>query len=180
MAFTTGPMQAQEAGAAAELWRAYMTESYGVAGDMTAAVFVRDGLGARFHTMLARDAGGAAVGVAAWWATYDVHHAVGGGEIPDMFVARPYRGSGVAVQLIAAVARQVRADGGLFLRGPATMENADRLMRSGRLNGAFAVVNVYWAAGLFDALADNADAGIRTLARSLAAAAPATPQVGSD
>jgi GNAT superfamily N-acetyltransferase len=166
-------MQASEAGAVADLWRAYMTEQYGVAGDMTAEVFLRGGLGARFNTVLARDPGGAPVAVAAWWPTYDLHHAVSGGEIPDMFVARPHRGSGVAVQLIAAVAREVRAGGGIFLRGPATPENAQRLTRTGRLNGAFPLVNVYWAAELFNALADDADAGIRTLARSLAAAKPA-------
>jgi len=172
MPFTTGPMQAREAEAVAALWRTYMTELFGAPGQMTAAVFERDGLGARFNTMLARDERGTPVAAAAWQPTYDLHHGVGGGEIADMFVAQPARGSGVAVQLIAAVARAVRDDGGVFLRGPATAQNAERLMRSGRLNGAFPLVNVYWADALFDALADNADAGPRTLARRIAAAAP--------
>ncbi len=102
--------------------------------------------------------------------TYDAHHGVRGGEIADMFVARPGRKRGVAVQMLAAVARRVRDRGGVFLRGPATPQNAERLTRRGHLSGAFPLVQVYWAERPFETLADNADADARTLARRLALA----------
>ena len=65
--------------------------------------------------------------------------------------------------------------GGVFLRGPATPQNAQRLARRGYLSGAFPLVNVYWGLGLFDTLADNGGADARTLARRLAAAADGAP-----
>ena len=170
MPFTVAPMQRRDAEAVAGLWRAYMTELYREAGHMTSEVFLRDGLGAAFDTLVAKGADGSPVGVAVWWMTYDVHHGARGGEIPDMFVEPSARGLGVAVQLIAAAALQVRERGGVFLRAPATHANAQRLVRSGRLNGAFPLVAVYWGERLFAALADNADADPRTLARRLAVA----------
>jgi len=175
MPFTVAPMQRQEAPTVAGLWRAYMTGLSADSGDMTANVFLRDGLGDCFHTMVARRGDGDPVAVCAWWMTYDVHHAAKGGEIPDMFVIPACRGLGVAVQLIAAVARSVRERGGVFLRGPATSENADRLVKSGHLDAAFPVVHVYWTRALFAILADNADADARTLARHLAAARADSP-----
>jgi GNAT superfamily N-acetyltransferase len=153
-------MQPHEAEAVAGLWRAYMVELFGEPGHMTAEVFRRDGLGARFNTMVARDRDGAPTAVA----------------IADMFVAAPHRALGVAVQVIAAVAAAARERGGVFLRGPATPQNARRLARRGYLSGAFPLVNVYWGLGLFDALADSAGADARTIARRLAADA-ASPSI---
>src|SRR5271167_2070842 len=89
-----------------------------------------------------RDTAGAPTAAAGWCMTYDAHHGVQGGEIADMFVAPPQRALGVAAQVIAAVAAAVRQRGGVFLRGPATPENAQRLARRGYLSGAFPLVNV--------------------------------------
>jgi GNAT superfamily N-acetyltransferase len=168
-------MRPDEAGAVAELWRAYMAEAHGAPGDMTAEVFLRDGQGECFHTMVARAPDRAPVAVAAWWMTYDVHHGVRGGEVPDMYVTPRARGLGVAVQVIAAVAREVRGLGGVFLRGPATAANAKRLIDSGHLNGAFPLVHVYWSEAILDALATNAEADARSLVRRVTAAARASP-----
>ena len=167
--YRVAPMEASDVRAVAALWQAYMTELFGVSGDMTADVFLREGLGQSFHTMVATAPNRGLVGAAEWWMTYDVHHAARGGQIPDMFVAPAHRGAGVAVLIIAAIAREVRAAGGVFLGGPATPQNAERLVRSGRLSGTAALVHVYWGDGLFKALADNAGADAKTLARSIAA-----------
>ena len=172
MAFRIATLQPEQVEAVAGLWRAYMTELYGERGHMSAEVFRRDGLGEAFSTLVASGDDGLPVGVAAWWMTYDVHHGVRGGEIPDLYVSPAARGRGLAAQLIAAAAREVRARGGVFLRAPATPENARRLARSGRLNGAFPLVQVYWADALFATLADQAGADARTLVRQLAAAKP--------
>ena len=109
-----------------------MVELFGEPGHMTPEVFRRDGLGVRFNTMVARGLD-AATGAAVWWMTYDAHHGVHGGEIADMFVAPTHRAQGVAAQLISAVAAAVRERGGVFLRGPATAQNAQRLARRGYL-----------------------------------------------
>jgi len=178
MSSTVSPMQSHEIEAVAGLWRAYMVELFGEPGYMTPEVFRRDGLGARFDTMVARDRGGAPSAVAVWSMTYDAHHAVRGGEVADMFVTPPQRPLGVGVQLIAAIAAAVRGRGGEFLRGPATPENAQRLTRRGHLSGAFPLVQVYWGDDLFDALADNAGADVRVLARRLAATGDKRPASG--
>jgi GNAT superfamily N-acetyltransferase len=166
-------MRPHEVEAVAVLWRAYMVEVFGEPGRMTAEVFGRDGLGERFNTMVARGADGAPSAAAVWWITYDSHHGVQGGEIADLFVTPRCRALGVAIQVIAAVAAEVRARGGVFLRGAATAQNAARLTRRGYLSAASPLVHVYWGLGLFEALADNAGANARTLARGLAAAASA-------
>jgi GNAT superfamily N-acetyltransferase len=171
-------MQPHEAEAVAELWRAYMVELFGETGHMTPDVFRCDGLGACFNTMVARDGDGSPGAVAVWWMTYDAHHGVQGGEIADMFVAPPQRPLGVGVQVIAAVAAEVRERGGVFLRGPATPDNAQRLARRGHLSGAVPLVQVYWGDDLFAALADNAGADVRVLARRLAAAGDKRPTSG--
>jgi GNAT superfamily N-acetyltransferase len=171
MSFTVAPMERQDARRIADLWRRYMLETYAEHGHMTAETFLRDGLGEAFHTMVAKDVEGSPVAAAVWWMTYDAHHGARGGEIPDRFAAPSCRRLGVAVQVIAAIAREVRDRGGVFLRGPATPENAHRLAARSHLDGAFPVIHVYWANGVFDVLADNADASARTLARRLTASA---------
>jgi GNAT superfamily N-acetyltransferase len=168
-------MERQEAEAVAALWRDYLSATFGAPGRMTPEVFLRDGMGHAFETMVARDGAGAPVAAAAWWMTYDAHHGVRGGEIPDMFVAPSHRKLGVAIQVISAVARSVRDRGGVFLRAPARLENAQRLTGRARVDGAFPVVHVYWGKALLGALADNAGADARTLARCLAAVRAAPP-----
>ncbi len=64
MAITVSPMTRNEVGAVADLWRQYMTETFGAAGPMTADVFLRDGLGGAFSTMVARSAAGAPIAAA--------------------------------------------------------------------------------------------------------------------
>lgn len=167
-------MQPHEVAAVAALWRDYMLELYGQPGAMTPEAFRRDGLGARFDTMLARDGGGAPTAAAVWSMTYDAHHGVAGGQIADMFVSPACRSTGVAVQVVAAVAHAVRGRGGVFLCAPATPQNAERLIGRGHVSAAAPLVNVYWGPGLFDALADNSGADARTLARRLRVAAAAT------
>ena len=72
----------------------------------------------RHHVLLAEVAG-EPVGVIAWDVVYDMHWAVGGAQISDLYVAPRHRGLGVALALVAAAAAEVHAAGGHFMRGGA-------------------------------------------------------------
>jgi GNAT superfamily N-acetyltransferase len=170
MPIEVGPLAPTDAPAVARLLAAYLSETFGATDSpLDAVTLLREGRGASFRTMVARK-GDEAVGFAAWRLDYDLHHALRGGEVPDLYVVRTVRGRAVAAQLIAAIARQVREDGGVFLRAAATMENARRLTRSDRLDGAFPLTHVYWAGRRFAALAEHAGARPRALAVALAKA----------
>src|SRR6266702_2176259 len=97
--------QPPDAGAVAALFSAYMHEVYGVSSAMTAELLLRDGQGLRFSLVVAVESHDEPVGFAAWRETYDLHHAVSGGEIPDLFVAPAHRGRALSIRLVAAVAR---------------------------------------------------------------------------
>jgi predicted N-acetyltransferase YhbS len=79
----------------------YLLESYpGHTGTSTEQLR-RDVLAptATHHVLLA-EVGAAAIGFAAWDAVYDMHWAVGGGQIADVYVATSHRGLGVALALV--------------------------------------------------------------------------------
>ena len=94
--------------------------------------------------------------------TYDLHHAVAGGEIPDLFVAPPFRGRALAVRLIAAVARAVPAKGGLYVKGEALQDDLARLRLVRRIAVGFPAESVYVSGRAFRVLAELADADVRT------------------
>jgi GNAT superfamily N-acetyltransferase len=102
MRVRTRPFAPHDADAAAALFADYMQETFACPNALTPDVLLRDGQGLRFHLMLAVGPDDRPVGFAAWRMTYDLHHAVAGGEIPDLFVARPMRGRALGVRLIAA------------------------------------------------------------------------------
>jgi GNAT superfamily N-acetyltransferase len=128
---------------------------------------LRDGQGRHFRLMLAVDRDDRPVGFAAWRMTYDLHHAVAGGEIPDLLVARPMRGRAIAVRLAAAVACAVRSAGGLYIRGEALPDDRARLRLVRRLTVGFAAETVYVSGRASRALAELADADARTLVARL-------------
>lgn len=72
----------------------------------------------RHHVLLA-EIDGELIGFIAWDVVYDMHWAVGGAQIADLYVAPARRGLGIALALVAAAAAEVHAGGGHFLRGGA-------------------------------------------------------------
>src|SRR5262245_13968973 len=167
----TRPFEPRDAETVAALFDAYMDELFRQPNALTPDVLLRDGQGRHFRLMLAADGGDRPVGFAAWRMTYDLHHAVAGGEIPDMFVARVFRGRALAVRLIAAVARAVRAAGGLYVKGEALQDDLARLRLVRRLAVGFPAESVYVSGRAFRVLADLADADTRTLVARLPTAA---------
>ena len=152
--------------AVAALFADYMREIYRQPNALDAATLLRNGQGRGFRLMLAF-AGDKRVGFAAWQPAYDLHHAVAGGAIPDLFVARAFRGRALAVRLVAAVARAVRQEGGLFVKGEVLTDDAARLRAVHRIAVGFAGESVYVSGRAFRELAALADADIRTLVARL-------------
>jgi GNAT superfamily N-acetyltransferase len=120
--------------------------------------------------MLAVDRDDRPVGFAAWRMTYDLHHAVAGSKIPDLFVARPFRGRALGVRLASAVARAARAEGGHYVKGEALQDDPARLRLVRRLAVGFPA-SVYVSGRAFRVLADLADADVRTVVARLPTAA---------
>src|SRR5271155_1433520 len=111
------PMARPDVPAVASLLTDYMRETFARPWSGSSEALLRDGLGAEMHVLLAvRDA---PVGFAAFTRAYDLHHCLPGGVILDLYVAPAHRGLGVALALIAAVARRVRGAGGAFVTGQA-------------------------------------------------------------
>jgi ribosomal protein S18 acetylase RimI-like enzyme len=78
--------------------------------------FRADGFGGDpAFTALIAERGGAAVGYALFWPTYDTEAACRGGWLSDLYVAPEARGHGVARRLLAEVARRTAARDGRYL-----------------------------------------------------------------
>jgi N-acetylglutamate synthase-like GNAT family acetyltransferase len=67
--------------------------------------------------VLLAERNGAAIAFGAWRKTYDPYWSCFGGEVMALYVEPVWRGRGVALSLVAAIAAEVRACGGRFLQG---------------------------------------------------------------
>lgn len=94
----------------------YMAETYADSWHGNLASLTRDGLGTRFHMLIAVKST-EITGVVACEPAYDLHHCIHGGHVLDLYVVPAYRGRGVALQLLAATCRHIHNAGGEFLRG---------------------------------------------------------------
>jgi GNAT superfamily N-acetyltransferase len=159
--------QPRDAEALATLFVAYMDELFRRPSAMTADILLRDGQGCHFSVLLAVDRADRPVGFAAWRWDYDLHHPMRGGDIPDLFVARPYRGRALAIRLVAAVARAVREQGGTFIKGEVLADDLKRVRQ--RMTIGFPGESVYVSGRAFRELADLADADLKTLVAKLPA-----------
>jgi GNAT superfamily N-acetyltransferase len=151
------PFQAQDAPAVSALFGAYMAGLYGGANLMTPERLI-SGCGRHFE-LTAADDGGEIVGFAAWRETYDLHHDVLGGEIADFFVQPSHRGRGVAVQLVAGVAGEIKRRGGVFLCTLVLQDDPARVKLARRWGVGFAGEHTYLAEAVFHRMADWGGAG---------------------
>ena len=113
--------------AVAELFKAYMQETFGTDSAMSPDVLLRDGMGLHFNLIVALDVRQQPAGFAAWRMAYDLHHAVAGGEVPDLFVAHRHRGRGLSIRLLAAVAQEVQLRGGTYIKGEVLTDDPRRM-----------------------------------------------------
>jgi GNAT superfamily N-acetyltransferase len=149
------------------LFAAYMDEMFGAPSRVTPEVLIRDGQGRHFNIILAVDRTGGTIGFAAWRATYDLHNAVAGSEIPDLFVAKSRRGHGVSLRLVAAVARATLERGGTFVKGEVLQDDQRRLRLARRMTVGFTGEHVYLSGEGLRQLAGLANSDIKTIARNL-------------
>lgn len=151
------------------LMNSYMREAYADSWHGSAEALAKDGFGREFEILVAAsNSNSDLVGLVAWKRTYDLHHCMSGGEIIDMFVAPAVRGRSIGPMLVCAVAGEVHARGGLFLRGQAVDEPAVR-----RLYERVAVTAVTMECTIsgraFRTLSSLAGGTARNLARGLPA-----------
>jgi GNAT superfamily N-acetyltransferase len=59
---------------------------------------------------------GVAIGFGAWRKTYDPYWSFFGGEVMALYVEPAWRGHGLALSLVAAMAAEIKAYGGRFLQ----------------------------------------------------------------
>jgi GNAT superfamily N-acetyltransferase len=113
-----------------------LRESYNGHGGSTPEQLRRDVVGdhPRHHVLLAESAGHA-IGFVSWDAVYDMHWAMSGAQVADLYVVPSHRGLGIALALVARTAAEIRTEGGAFLRGGAYDRESTR-----RAYGRIAVV----------------------------------------
>lgn len=146
------PFEPADAQEVAALFAAYMAEALGGESVMTPDRLTA-GCGRYFELAVAADSS-SLVGFAAWRESYDLHHAIPGGEVMDFFVAPSHRGRGVAVQLAAGVAAAVKARGGAFLYSLVLPGDPARLKLALRWGVGFVGEHTYLAQEVFDRMAD--------------------------
>jgi predicted GNAT superfamily acetyltransferase len=159
--------QPDDAAALAELFAVYMQEMFGTGSAMSPDVLLRDGMGLHFNLVIAFDARQQPAGFAAWRMAYDLHHAVAGAEVPDLFVARRHRGRGLSIRLLAAVAQEVQRRGGAYIKGEVLSDDPRRLQLLHRVAVGFSGESVYVSGRAFRQLAQLAGADARALIEGL-------------
>lgn len=103
-----------------------MRETYQAAWAGTARRLEEDAFGKRLELMTAESSDRGLIAFVAWTPSYDLHHCMNGGEIIDLFVHTAHRGRGVAVLLAAAVAGEILASGGEYLKGVSVNDRSVR------------------------------------------------------
>ena len=145
----------------------YLRESYPDHRGSSPEQLRRDVFGERsLHSVLFAETHDAVIGFVAWDLVYDMHWASRGAQIADLFVIAPFRGLGVGLALVASVAAEVLAEGGVFLRGSAYDRESTR-----RAYARVAVVrpsgDTYLSARAFRRVAELANRPVRDILRGL-------------
>ena len=91
-----------------KLLNVYMQESFQRAWGGTAQRLEQHGFGHEFEMIVAEACDQEAVAFAAWVSSYDLHHCMKGGEVIDLYVCPSHRGQGVAMLLIARIAKGIQ------------------------------------------------------------------------
>jgi GNAT superfamily N-acetyltransferase len=165
------PFEPRDAEAVAALFTAYMNELFAQPNALTADILLRDGQGKRFHLIVAVDREDRPIGFAGWREDYDLHNAVLGGQIADLFVARPFRGHALAIRIVAAVGQAIHKLGGVYLKGDVLTDDFKRMKLLRRLTVGFPAESVYVSGRALRQLAALADADLKTLVKNLPAPA---------
>jgi GNAT superfamily N-acetyltransferase len=159
----------EDAEAIAVLWDRYLCEHYGLTGKVDAAILRRDAFGSepRFRMALAFGSRGDLRGAAAWGFGHDLHHFVRGVDVYDLYVAPERRGIGIAVALLAHVARHGVAVGAQYMRGSADIQRTAGRRLYERVCVFFPGDTANLSGPAFDRLAALAGANVREFCRPM-------------
>ncbi|HHP7243660.1 MAG TPA: N-acetyltransferase family protein [Elainellaceae cyanobacterium] len=148
------------------LLMAFMQETFQRRWRGTPQKLLQDGFGAEFEMAVAEVSSQKLIAFAAWASSYDLHHCIKGGEVIDLFVDPAYRGQGVAVRLITAIATQIQQQGGSYIKGQA-VENpaAQRLYQ--RCAKCFPGAECYVSGRAFQRLTELSGQQLREIVRNL-------------
>jgi GNAT superfamily N-acetyltransferase len=160
------PATVEDVPALAALLDAYMQEVFNSRWHGSRDALIADGFGAKFATILAESSDGQVVAFVAWQHSYDLHHCVVGAEVIDMYVAPAFRGRAVSLLLIAQLASQVRAFGGLFVKGQAVTRRRTQGLYE-RVAVSFPGADCIVGGRAFRALADLAGRPARFIVKNL-------------
>lgn len=165
MAIKCRPMERSDVTVFHHLLASYNREFLHLDSSPSIETLSRDGLGARFRVVLAEAE--SPIGFAAWAYHYDLHHGLVGGDVLDMYVAPEVRGRGVAAQLIAETAAQIRGSGGAYIRGQVLTSEHQTARLYNRVSHQFSGADCYVSGRAFRSLADLAGESVRTLIRGM-------------
>jgi GNAT superfamily N-acetyltransferase len=167
--FTVRDASPEDAGPISQLWGAYLHESHDLANAMTQDVFREEGFDddASFSLVVATGSDGSIWGALAWRRDYDLHHAVRGVTVSDLYVYRRYRGFGVAPSMLAFLAARGKKFGARFLRGHVGDTNQVARQLYDRVAVYFPGADAHVGGRAFDHLAHLAGKSPRDIARSL-------------
>jgi ribosomal protein S18 acetylase RimI-like enzyme len=165
--FHVRPFERRDTTGIVSLYAAFMDELFQKPTVLTAEVLQRDGDGRHFSMVVAADRADTPIGFAAWQWDYDLHNAVRGANIPDLYVARAYRGRALAVRLVAAVASEAAREGGVYVRADVLQDDLARIKLVRRLTIGFPGESVYISGRAFRELSCLVDADMKTLVRGL-------------
>ncbi|MGE5653177.1 MAG: GNAT family N-acetyltransferase [Bacillota bacterium] len=96
----------------------YMVELFGKHTTLSREACLSDGFGRCFDAVVA-ERNGRLIGFGVWQGAYDIHWGIKGGNVMDLYVEPQYRGSGIALEMLVAIANQVQHSDGVFLSGMA-------------------------------------------------------------
>ena len=148
--------------------REYLHESYaGHLGTPAATLQHEVLVGTTTQRVLVAERPAGLTGFVAWDGVYDLHWAVRGAQVADLYVAPEARGLGVALELLAALCSVVAREGGAFIRGGAYDRPGTRAFY-----GRIAVVEpssgeTHLSARAFQHLASLSGLPARAIARAL-------------
>jgi GNAT superfamily N-acetyltransferase len=161
------PFEPRDADAVAGLYASFMAELFGEKNAMTADMLLHDGCGNCFSMVVAVDREYGPIGFAAWLWDYDLHNAVRGVTVPDLYVAPAHRGHALALRLVAGVAHEARAQGAVYVRADVLQDDNKRLKLVRRLAVGFPNESIYLSGHAFREFSVLANADLKTLAANL-------------
>ncbi|HVJ20171.1 MAG TPA: GNAT family N-acetyltransferase [Polyangiaceae bacterium] len=157
-----------DAAGLATLLSDYLREKYPSHRGSSADELERDVLGhGRGQRVVVAELGQGLGGFVAWDAVYDMHWAMHGAQIADLYVIPSARGRGIALALVAGLCAEAHKDGATFLRGA----SYDRASPTGRFYERIAVgadsAECHCSGRAFRTLAGLHGQRIRTIVQSL-------------